>query len=331
MLKRSGLVNFDPGGSVRSDTTLKRGVVLKRKLPSEESKEIMQKAKDKLETSRKKQRAEKRKEAFGNQVELLEGKTFLERRSVTLAREMSYVRAMNLFTNFAKAERMKTDTLIQLDLAATRYLNHMFWDGEDLSAGQTLGAALVFFRDDVNKVTGLPRLNAALRGFRKLEPPQGRVPLPLPFAMLRRICQVLHHRGQDQVALWLMTIWVEKLKTPKDPQARIFKFSREHAVEQFDSVVRQLKYQNVGIQCVYQLRHGSASTDALEKFRTLEQIQKRGRWQCVKSVRRYSNGGRISQVFQELSMEDQQLATAAESEITKIIGPSIWAKHTRQK
>ena len=136
---------------------------------------------------------------------LWEDKTFLERKSVTTARDKSYARAMSLFNEFVLTEKMNVGTVEQIDVAATRLLNHMFWDGEDLSAGQTLGAALVFCRRDINKVNGLPRLNTALKGFRKLEPPQGRV--PMPFAMLCRVCQVLHQQGQDQVLLWLMTIW----------------------------------------------------------------------------------------------------------------------------
>ena len=37
---------------------------------------------------------------------------------------------------------------------------------------------------------------------------------------------------------------------------------------------------------LYQMRHGSASTDALENLRSLGEIMKRGRWQSDSSVRR---------------------------------------------
>ena len=64
----------------------------------------------------------------------------------------------------------------------------------------------------------------------------------------------------------------------------------------------------------------------LQKVRTLEQVQKRGRWLTPKSVRRYTNGGRVSQVFQELSEKDRWEAMQAEIEITKTIGPVEWGQ-----
>ena len=385
MLKRKALGSCAPGDTRLMNTTRAAAGMLERRQPGPAR--SMECQLEPLESSRKRQRAASRRQLHGEEMTgLWEDKTFLERKSVTTAREKSYARAMSLFNEFVLTEKMNVGTVEQIDVAATRLLNHMFWDGEDLSAGQTLGAALVFYRHDINKVNGLPRLNTALKGFRKLEPPQGRV--PMPFAMLCRVCQVLHQQGQDQVLLWLMTIWggctrpgeslrlqanqvvktsrmcknyiliinsgqeggvrmtskvgemdeaveidqpylqwlgpaLNRLKSTRSPQERVFSFTREEGVAHFDRVVHQLNYHKVGIQCVYQLRHGSASADALEKFRTLDQIQKRGRWHCAKSVRRYANGGRISQVFQELSQEEQRQASAAESEIVKIIGPAL--------
>ena len=127
----------------------------------------------------------------------------------------------------------------------------------------------------------------------------------------------------DQPYLQWLGPALNRLKSTCSPQERVFSFTREEGVAHFDRVVHQLNYHKVGIQCVYQLRHGSASADALEKFRTLDQIQKRGRWQWGKSVRRYANGGRVSQVFQELSQEEQRQASVAEPEIVKIIGPAL--------
>jgi hypothetical protein len=97
-------------------------------------------------------------------------------------------------------------------------------------------------------------------------------------------------------------------------------------VKAFQQAIAFLQYNRASISCVYQIRHGSASTDVLQKVRTLEQVQKRGRWLTPKSVRRYTNGGRVSQVFQELSEKDRWEAMQAEIEITKTIGPVEWGQ-----
>ena len=49
-----------------------------------------------------------------------------------------------------------------------------------------------------------------------------------------------------------------------------------------------------------QFRHSGPSWDATQQRRTLEQIQKRGRWKTFSSVCRYEKGGRFLQAFQEL-------------------------------
>ena len=73
----------------------------------------------------------------------------------------------------------------------------------------------------------------------------------------------------------------------------------------------------MGIKCTYQLRHGVASTDVLQGVRTLSEVQKRGRWKAQKSVTRYSNGGWVSEVFAELSVNLKREAIAAEKWMAK--------------
>ena len=106
----------------------------------------------------------------------------------------------------------------------------------------------------------------------------------------------------------------------KRPEENGFSFDMSEASRLFVSVVKELGYNKVGINCVYQVRHGSASTDVLQGFRTLEQVQKFGRWQTFKSVRRYSNGGRLSQVYGQLSTAQRAQAEIAERGIQKTFG-----------
>ena len=44
----------------------------------------------------------------------------------------------------------------------------------------------------------------------------------------------------------------------------------------------------------YGLRHAGASLDRSSRSRTLLEVQKRGRWQQLRSVQRYEKGGRLA-------------------------------------
>ena len=56
----------------------------------------------------------------------------------------------------------------------------------------------------------------------------------------------------------------------------------------------------------YQGRHSGASLDALAKSRTLQDIQKRGRWASHKSVIRYEKTGRIQEAWRHHSARQQE-------------------------
>ena len=51
----------------------------------------------------------------------------------------------------------------------------------------------------------------------------------------------------------------------------------------------------------YHVRHSGPSWDRLQQYRTLESIQKRGRWRSFLSVQRYEKSGRISADYQKYS------------------------------
>lgn len=341
-----------------------------------------------VEILRKRKRAIHREKLYAGQAKekTLGTKSFLERRAVSTAREVSYRLAWEKF--LVKARRTRSfnpQDLEKLDQAATNHLNRMFWEGDDLSAASTLASAVVFFTEGISRISQLPKMAACMKGFRKLDPPKGRVPIPFP--MLCRVCEVMTQNMQYQMALWLMTTWavcarpgetlrlerrhvvkpsrlckkwiivlnsgehqgiqatskvgesdealeidqeylqwlgpaLMKSTQSKDPSTKLFPFQMSAATQEFQKAVKFLQYDQHSVACVYQIRHGAASTDVLQKLRTLEQVQKRGRWATMSSVRRYSNGGRISQVFQELSKKDREKATSAEKRIAKILDPS---------
>ena len=52
----------------------------------------------------------------------------------------------------------------------------------------------------------------------------------------------------------------------------------------------------------HQLRHRGPSHDRAQQLRSLESIQKRGRWKQLRSVTRYESAGRVAQEAMKLSL-----------------------------
>ena len=65
----------------------------------------------------------------------------------------------------------------------------------------------------------------------------------------------------------------------------------------------------------YQLRHSGASSDMLSRFRNSEEIMKRGRWRCLKSVSRYEKHARVTLEFSKLPADVQQHCVDCESQL----------------
>ena len=60
--------------------------------------------------------------------------------------------------------------------------------------------------------------------------------------------------------------------------------------------------QAIGVHLVpYQARHSGASVDAANGIRSIQAIQKRGRWLSKRSVLRYEKAGRLQDTWRDLS------------------------------
>lgn len=266
--------------------------------------------------------------------------------------------------------------------------------GEGIASAMTLLASVKFHRSDVTKLSVLIRAMEAMRGFRKLSPPQARVPVPFPMVaqLCLYFCQVLQ---KPWAAVWLLMTWAtcsrpgeclklttEQLVAPNrinpkwsvilSPSSSIegkgqpsktgemdegitldhpylewmkvvfqhIKQKRPVGSPMIPHTMRQLSvmfakavdgcgFQDHGIQCSYQVRHGSASTDMLQRQRSMEELMKRGRWRTLTSLRRYEQGGRLSQVFGKLSKCRQETAIKAEQNLPAVLTASLGCKKPR--
>ena len=101
--------------------------------------------------TRKRKRAEGRTALYGSHpgVEETRQESFLEQKSVSTARQQSYAKSWEGFTQWAKMNRLKVKTSLDIDKAAAERMIFLFFDGHDLADVHTLMAAIKFFRQDI--------------------------------------------------------------------------------------------------------------------------------------------------------------------------------------
>ncbi|CAE7664704.1 unnamed protein product, partial [Symbiodinium pilosum] len=107
-------------------------------------------------------------------------RTALEDAAVTPACHRRYTLAWEPVRHLVYRSRSTLRSFSVIDKNLAEKLQDMYMDGEDLSAGQYLIAAVLFFSPQV-KAEGmqkLPRVKQSLQGWRRLAPPQSRLPIP---------------------------------------------------------------------------------------------------------------------------------------------------------
>ena len=84
------------------------------------------------------------------------------------------------------------------------------------------------------------------------------------------------------------------------PDGCIWPFTREAFTRSFGRAVRALGLRSWGF-VPYSLRHSGPSWDKVEGRLSLDEIQRRGRWQNPKTVMRYERSSRVSALLSTLS------------------------------
>ena len=118
---------------------------------------------------------------------------------------------------------------------------------------------------------------------------------------------------QDDTIVWdsQEVLWMQELLRElrgDGSNAPLWKFSYADLVLVWRGACATLKLRGF---VPYQLRHGGPSHDRSEQVRSLEQIQKRGRWRQLKSVMRYEKAGRIAAEVMKLSVPMRRYAVEA--------------------
>ena len=73
----------------------------------------------------------------------------------------------------------------------------------------------------------------------------------------------------------------------------------------------------------YQLRHGGASADLLEKRRSMGEIMQRGRWEHPKSMKRYAKSGQIQKTLVALNPKTREFCKWALDHLQGIVEANV--------
>ena len=116
------------------------------------------------------------------------GLTFLETASVAPTTQTQYVHRARQLVEFCRMNFYTWENDMELDRVLVEMFTELYYDGADSNEGEKMIATVGYFFPQFSKggAGGLPRTLRALKGWRKLCPPQQRLPLPrsILFAMV---------------------------------------------------------------------------------------------------------------------------------------------------
>lgn len=118
---------------------------------------------------------------------------------------------------------------------------------------------------------------------------------------------------------WLGPALVKTLRLDHRQKEHLaFNITQQQVIDFMGEHWEALGLKTIGEPHMYRLRHGGASHDAVCHYRPLAEIQTRGRWMSLKSVRNYEKGNRLMQLFGSLSPDVQRRATEAAIELPRM-------------
>lgn len=157
------------------------------------------KVKQKEEKAR---RALARQAVFGTEIARGGEQTILEKYSIGKAGAARYEKSVSDFDSFAAIRRLSNDREETLGNAVALFFKDCFMDGDGAHVGNTLLAALKHLRSHTKKWS-LPRAEKAIKGWRRLCPPNSRLPIPrsVVAGIVNELVRMGHHRLG--VGVWL--------------------------------------------------------------------------------------------------------------------------------
>ena len=96
--------------------------------------------------------------------------------------------------------------------------------------------------------------------------------------------------------LWMDRLW-QALIVGRPEHARLIPMDQNEIAREVKTIFEELGCSKLGV-VAYSLRHGGPSWDFMKKFRSLDEIQQRGRWRSPTSVLRYQEASKLLSAMQ---------------------------------
>lgn len=112
-----------------------------------------------------------------------------------------------------------------------------------------------------------------------------------------------------------------KLRT--GPVRRLVPVPYNQLARDFRAVCKKLGFLSIGVEHLYQLRHGGASFDVASGHLDIVSAMKKGRWRSMSSVRRYERGGRLNEVLARLAPHQLRAARRARTTLAATLEASF--------
>lgn len=333
-------------------------------------------------TATKKRRSVNRSERMTEQTHI-EG-SFLRASSVGTATLENYQRHWQEFTTWCKKKKLSIIKEVELDRALVQYLDVVYAAGEGLGIGNYVKASVLFHHPELKGRLGLPKTQQALKGWRRLNPPKSRMPIPFEVVALMaveakknnkveiglvlllsymlylrpgefakiRVCDVVRPvpRGGPLYQHWGIVLhpqeegipsktaqWDEALTLDlpyqnflgkaidaamrlrsRPPTETVFKVTAQEVNLFMQQQWQKHHFETLNAPRLYRLRHGGASFELAGRLRPITEVQIRGRWETVRSLKNYEKGSRLSQLFGSLPEAKQQECIQATEQLAAV-------------
>ena len=310
-------------------------------------------------------------------------RTALQQLSVTAPTLKQYEKILAELATWITSRRASPLCEEEWDALVAAWMDEWFFEGQGANSGEKLLAAVLWKLPQFGRSAGgrMIQSRQALKGWRRVFPPGGR--LPLPMAVVAMLAMEILWKGRPDIAV-LVLLMMETYCRPSEPmRLRVrdvvpgqnktgvrataillhpFECGVPAKNQQFDQTVlldlprhkalasallrlcagrrddelvfsrappslgplfhemgSQLRIEALGALHPYRLRHTGASFDFASSVRSLEQIQKRGRWNDPRSLRRYEHGGRLNELFARLEPDVIKHALKCEKLLSKVL------------
>ena len=117
---------------------------------------------------------------------------------------------------------------------------------------------------------------------------------------------------------WLDRLVSELHSRNRHQSSAVFDFDYPEFCAAFQGAVAELSMTHLNI-VPYAWRHSGPSIDRARNLRSLQEVQKRGRWRQAKSVNRYEKAGRLGMSIQELTSAQSAYCELAERHLEATI------------